>query len=177
MTVYIYPGSFDPFTNGHYDIARRAARLCDRLIVAVLTNSRKNSSFTPEERVQMAQLALKGIPNIVVESFDGLLVDFFRQQKAQAVVRGLRSESDFRFEAELAAANKLLLPSYETCLLPCSIDLAFNSSSIVREVATYGGDITNMVPAALVAPITARLRKTPDPAPGLSPIPEDSDRP
>lgn len=160
MTIFIYPGSFDPFTNGHYDIARRAAGLCDQLIVAVLTNSRKNSHFTAEERVAMARIALKDIPNVAVESFAGLLVDFFSQKKARAVVRGLRSESDFRFEAELAAANKLLLPTYETCLLPCRIDLAFNSSSIVREVATYGGDISNMVPPALVAMIVERLRKT-----------------
>ena len=159
MTVFIYPGSFDPFTNGHYDIARRAARLCDLLIVAVLTNSSKQSSFTVEERVSMARTALKDIPNVAVESFAGLLVDFFSQKKATAVVRGLRSESDFRFEAELAAANKLLLPTYETCLLPCRIDLAFNSSSIVREVAAYGGDISNMVPPALIPLIVERLRK------------------
>jgi pantetheine-phosphate adenylyltransferase len=159
MTVFIYPGSFDPFTNGHYDIARRGARLCDLLVVAVLTNSSKQSSFTVEERVSMARTALKDIPNVVVESFAGLLVDFFSQKKATAVVRGLRSESDFRFEAELAAANKLLLPTYETCLLPCRIDLAFNSSSIVREVAAYGGDISNMVPPALVPMIVERLRK------------------
>ncbi|MDD2533414.1 MAG: pantetheine-phosphate adenylyltransferase [Eubacteriales bacterium] len=159
MTVYIYPGSFDPFTNGHFDIARRAAGLCDRLIVAVLTNSRKKSHFTSAERVAMARVALQSIPNIEVEAFEGLLVDFFKQHQASAVVRGLRSESDFRFEAELAAANKLLLPTYETCLLPCRIDLAFNSSSIVREVAAYGGDISNMVPAALVNQITVRLRK------------------
>ncbi len=159
MAIFIYPGSFDPFTNGHYDIARRAARLCDQLIVAVLTNSSKQSYFTVDERVAMARTALKDIPNVAVESFAGLLVDFFSQKKATAVVRGLRSESDFRFEAELAAANKLLLPTYETCLLPCRIDLAFNSSSIVREVATYGGDISNMVPPALVATIVERLRK------------------
>ena len=160
MAIFIYPGSFDPFTNGHYDIARRAARLCDQLIVAVLTNSSKKSYFTVDERVAMAKSVLKDIPNVAVESFSGLLVDFFSQKKATAVVRGLRSESDFRYEAELAAANKLLLPTYETCLLPCRIDLAFNSSSIVREVAAYGGDISNMVPPALVAPIVERLRRS-----------------
>jgi pantetheine-phosphate adenylyltransferase len=159
MTVFIYPGSFDPFTNGHLDIARRAAALCDQLIVAVLINSSKQSYFSADERVEMARTALKPYPSIVVESFAGLLVDFFALKGARAVVRGLRSESDFRFEAELAAANKLLLGNYETCLLPCRIDLAFNSSSIVREVALYGGDISNMVPAPLVTPIMERLHR------------------
>jgi pantetheine-phosphate adenylyltransferase len=161
MTVFIYPGSFDPFTNGHVDIARRASRLCDQLIVAVLTNSSKKAAFSTEERLQMAQISLKGIPNIVVERFDGLLVDFYRQKKARAVVRGLRSESDFRFEAEIAAANKLLLPEYETCLLPCRFDLAFTSSSIVREVATYGGNISGMVPADIREIVLRRMRITP----------------
>ncbi len=160
MTVFIYPGSFDPFTNGHFDIARRAAGLCDQLFVAVMVNSRKRYHFSAEERVDMARRVLKDIPNITVESYHGLLVDFFAAKKARAVVRGLRSESDFRFEAELAAANKLLLPAYETCLLPCRIDLAFNSSSIVREVAAYGGDITHMVPPVLAPLIMERLRKT-----------------
>ncbi|NCA98445.1 MAG: pantetheine-phosphate adenylyltransferase [Clostridia bacterium] len=160
MTVFIYPGSFDPFTNGHYDIARRAAGLCDQLFVAVMVNSQKKYHFTAQERVEMASRVLKDIPNVSVESYNGLLVDFFAAKKARAVIRGLRSESDFRFEAELAAANKLLLPAYETCLMPCRIDLAFNSSSIVREVAAYGGDITHMVPPVLVPLIMERLRRT-----------------
>ncbi len=173
MTIYIYPGSFDPFTNGHYDIARRAASLCDRLIVAVMTNSRKQSYFTTEERVTMAKTALKDLPNIDVQSYEGLLVNLFREQRASAVVRGLRSESDFRFEAELAAANKLLLPAYETCLLPCSMDLAFTSSTIVREVATYGGNIGNMVPAQLADQIMDRLYQDPISQSSFNPIPED----
>lgn len=161
MTVFIYPGSFDPMTNGHVDIARRAARLCDQLIVAVLTNSSKKAAFSTDDRLAMAHKALRNIPNIRIERFDGLLVDFYRQNQARAVVRGLRSESDFRFEAEIAAANKLLLPDYETCLLPCRIDLAFTSSSIVREVASYGGDISGMVPASIRDQIMQRLQKSP----------------
>ena len=159
MRILIYPGTFDPFTNGHVDIARRAARLCDRLIVAILTNSSKKSFFTTEERTRMAQIALQGLPNVEVESFGGLLVNFYRLKGASAVVRGLRSESDFRFEAEIAAANKLLLADYETCLLPCRIDLAFTSSSIVREVASYGGDISGMVPPAIADMIHHKLNK------------------
>lgn len=159
MRILIYPGTFDPFTNGHVDIARRAARLCDILVVAVLTNSSKQPYFSSADRVRMAQLALQGLPNVEIESFSGLLVDFYRQKNASAVVRGLRSESDFRFEAEIAAANRLMLPEYETCLLPCRIDLAFTSSSIVREVASYGGDISGMVPAPIIDLVLQKMDK------------------
>lgn len=160
MRTLIYPGSFDPFTNGHVDIASRAARLCDRLYIAILTNSAKKQYFTAVERVNMARLAMQDYPNVLVESYDGLLVDFYRLKNANAVVRGLRSESDFRFEAEIAAANKLLLAEYETCLLPCRIDLAFTSSSIVREVASYGGSIAGMVPASIADLIRRKLNNT-----------------
>ena len=161
MRIMIYPGSFDPLTNGHVDIARRAAGICDRLIVAVLTNSSKKTSFTVEDRVAMARLALQDLANVSVEHFDGLLVDFYRSRHACAVIRGLRSESDFRFEAEMAAANKLLYSGYETCLMPCRIDLAFTSSSIVREVALYGGDISGMVPAVILDQINRQMRRNP----------------
>lgn len=161
MRTMIYPGSFDPMTNGHADIARRAARLCDHLVVAILTNSSKKTSFSVEDRVEMARLALKDLPNVSVEHFSGLLVDLYRSKQACAVVRGLRSESDFRFEAEMAAANKLLHADYETCLLPCRIDLAFTSSSIVREVASYGGDISGMVPAVILDKINQQMRRNP----------------
>jgi len=159
MRVLIYPGTFDPFTNGHFDIARRAAKICDRLVVAILTNSSKKPYFSVADRVRMAQICLQGIPNIEVESFSGLLVDLYRQKKACAVIRGLRSESDFRFEAEMAAANKLLFAEYETCMLPCRIDLAFTSSSIVREVASYGGNISGMVPPAIIDMILQKMEK------------------
>lgn len=161
MRIMIYPGSFDPMTNGHADIARRAARLCDHLIVAILTNSSKKTSFPVEDRLEMARLALKDLPNVSVEHFSGLLVDLYRSKRASAVIRGLRSESDFRFEAEMAAANKLLHADYETCLLPCRIDLAFTSSSIVREVASYGGDISGMVPAIILDKINQQMRRNP----------------
>lgn len=157
MKIFIYPGSFDPFTNGHMDIARRSARLCDKLVVAVLTNQNKASAFSSAERVEMASRSLSGIGNIEVVSFGGLLVELYRQLEASAVVRGLRSESDFRFEAEIAAANKLMLPEYETFLLPSRIDLAFTSSSIVREVASYGGNISGMVPAEILTAVKDRL--------------------
>lgn len=162
MSIFLYPGTFDPFTNGHVDIARRAAGLCDKLIVAVLTNKGKKPVFSVAERRQMAEDALRDLPELEVLSFDGLLVDLYKEVGADAVVRGLRSESDFRFEAEIAAANKLLLPEYETILLPCRIDLAFTSSSIVKEVASYGGNISGMVPAVIMERVMDRLRGTND---------------
>ncbi|NLN45303.1 MAG: pantetheine-phosphate adenylyltransferase [Clostridiaceae bacterium] len=160
MRTFIYPGSFDPFTKGHADIARRAALLCDRLIVAVMTNKSKSPAFSTEDRVWMATECLKNVPGVSVSAFGGLLVNFYKENGATAVVRGLRSESDFRFEAELAAANKLLYPSFEMLLLPCRSDLTFTSSSIVREVATYGGDITNMVPDEIRSFVAEHLRRT-----------------
>lgn len=165
MKTMIYPGSFDPLTNGHIDIIRRAARLCDRLLVAVLTNKGKKACFSKSERIEMVSDVVRGLPGVEVVAYDGLLVDLVRKYEARAVIRGLRSESDFRFEAEMAAANKLMLPAYETCLLPCRIDLAFTSSTIVREVASYGGDISSMVPEAIAARITRKL----------SPPPKDAD--
>lgn len=159
MNIMVYPGSFDPFTNGHLDIARRAAQLCDRLYVVVMHNAQKNPSFTAQERIEMAKLCLADQPNILIEGDDGLLVDFVKRKGASAVVRGLRSESDFRYEAEMAAANKLLYEDYEAILMPCRIDLAFTSSSIVREVAHYGGDITGMVPAVIKDRVMARLNQ------------------
>lgn len=159
MRTLIYPGTFDPLTNGHVDIARRAAKLCDRLIIAVLTNSTKKPAFSVDERLEMVRTALAGRESIEVTHFEGLLVDFYREVGACGVVRGLRSESDFRFEAEMAAANRLLNANFETILLPCRIDLAFTSSSIVREVASYGGNISGMVPTEIVPMILERLKK------------------
>lgn len=149
MRALIYPGSFDPFTNGHLDIAGRAAKLCDVLYVVVLQNSQKEPAFTMEQRIDMASRCLSDVENVVIEGWNGLLVDYMQEKKALAVVRGLRSESDFRYEAEMAAANKLLYSDYEAVLLPSRSDLAYTSSSIVREVAQYGGNITGMVPEAI----------------------------
>lgn len=157
MKIFVYPGTFDPFTKGHVDIARRAVSICDKLYVSILTNSTKSVTFDVEERVKMAQISLSGIQNIEVEAFDGLLVDYFKVKNASAIVRGLRSESDFRYEAEIAAANKLLLPEFESVLLPCRMDLAFTSSSIVKEVASYGGNISGMVSKGVAEIILKKL--------------------
>ena len=159
MKIFIYPGTFDPFTNGHVDIAKRAISICDKLYVAILTNSIKSVAFSVEERLEMARISLAGVDNVVIESFDGLLVDYFKIKKASAIVRGLRSESDFRYEAELCAANKLLYPSFEAILLPCRMDLAFTSSTIVKEVARYGGDVTAMVSKDISNLISNKLKR------------------
>ena len=144
MKTFIFPGSFDPFSLGHIDIARRASKLCDKLVVAIMINRAKNSLFTVEERVEMAKICLSDLPNVEVISRETLLVDLYRELGASAVVRGLRSESDFRYEAEMNAANTLMFPDYQVIFLPCRADLAFTSSSIIKEVAYYGGDISRM---------------------------------
>lgn len=149
-------------TNGHVDIIRRATGLCDLLVVAVLSNREKKTVFSADERVEMVKTALMNKTGIEIVRFDGLLVDLYRLKGASAVVRGLRSESDYRFEAEMAAANKILLPEYETCLLPSRIDLSFTSSSIVREVAAFGGNISRMVPKQIAAYVAERLAEKND---------------
>ena len=159
MKIFIYPGTFDPFTNGHVDIARRAISICDKLYVAILTNSTKKVAFSVKERLEMAKISLAGIENVEIEAFDGLLVDYFKIKKANAIVRGLRSESDFRYEAELCAANKLLFPTFEAVLLPCRMDLAFTSSTIVKEVARYGGDVSGMVSKDIAQFIREKLKR------------------
>ncbi len=158
MKILIYPGSFDPFTKGHVDIARRAAKLCDKLYVSLSVNANKGCFFSTEERLDMIKKCLVDLPNVEVIAHDGLLVDLFKQKQADAVVRGLRSESDFRFESEMATANKLLYKGFEAILLPCRMDLAFTSSSIVREVASFGGDISGMVPEEISEYVARRMR-------------------
>ena len=159
MTSLLFPGSFDPFTRGHRDIARRAAKICDKLYVVVMNNSKKTYLFSLDERVDMAKAVLAEYGNIEVLGSDGLLVDIFKDLGCNAVVRGIRSESDFRFEAEMALANRMLCSDYDVTLLPCRDDLSLISSSIVKEVGSYGGDISQMIPAQIVDTVNERLRK------------------
>ena len=159
MTSLLFPGSFDPFTRGHRDIARRAAKICDKLYVVVMNNSKKDYLFSLDERVDMAKAVLDEYGNIEVLGSDGLLVDIFKDLGCNAVVRGIRSESDFRFEAEMALANRMLYSDYDVTLLPCRDDLSLISSSIVKEVGSYGGDISQMIPAQIVDTVNERLRK------------------
>ena len=157
MKTFLFPGSFDPFSLGLQDIAKRAVKLCDRLIVAVLNNRGKEPVFSAEERVSMAKECMSEVDGVEVIFHDGLLVDLYRQINASAVVRGLRGESDFRIEAEMAAANKLLLPEYDVILLPCSAEMVFISSSTIKEVAYFGGDISRMVNPRIVDFVRSKI--------------------
>jgi len=145
MRVAIYPGSFDPFTNGHCDILKRAAGLFDHIIVGVLVNPSKSCLFSPEERVEMISEAAKDILNVRVIHFNGLLVDFCHQTKACAIIRGLRAVSDYEFEMQMFSVNHQLAKDIETIFLMSSPRYSFLSSSIVKEVARYKGDVSKMV--------------------------------
>lgn len=157
MSVLIYPGSFDPFTVGHLDIARRASRLCDMLYIAVLQNPDKKSAFTPAERVRMIEACVQDLPNVQVDSHSGLLADYYRRTGAVGAVRGLRGERDVQYEIEQAMGNRLFEPDYEVLFIPCRPDYGWISSSLVREAARLGGDISNLVPAVNVRRVRDRL--------------------
>lgn len=146
MSVYVYPGSFDPVTNGHVDIIKRAASLCDKLIVAVLINSGKNPSFTLDERVNLLHCALTDLPNVEIESFSGLLIDFMKKKKASVIMKGLRAVSDFEYELQMALLNKNLDPEIETLFMMTNINYSFLSSSSVKELARNKGNIDGLVP-------------------------------
>lgn len=146
MKIAVYPGSFDPITNGHLDIARRAATMFDRVIVAVAINEEKNPLFTVEERVQLVGDAVKGLRNVSVDQFDGLLVEYARLKKASVVVRGLRAVSDFEFEFQLALMNRKLDPRIETIFLMTKDEYTFISSRQVKEICNLGADVSNFVP-------------------------------
>ena len=145
MPIAMYPGSFDPVTNGHLDIIKRASRMFDKVIVAVLINSAKHPLFTVEERVAMLQECCKNIPNVTVESFDGLTVEFAKKRHASVMVRGLRAVTDFENEIQLAQTNHALMPGIETMFLATSIKWSYLSSTIVKEAAYYGSDISKFV--------------------------------
>ena len=155
MRTVVYPGTFDPITNGHIDLVERACRLFDNVILAVAASTRKNPLFTLDERVALAQETLAHIPNVTVCGFDILLVDFVRQQKAQAVLRGLRAVSDFEYEFQLANMNRALAPTMESIFLTPAEHLSYISSSIVREIGFLGGDVSKFV----AAPVEAALQR------------------
>ncbi len=156
----IYPGTFDPITFGHVDLAHRALRLFDRLIVAVSTAPLKEATFTVEERVEMARLALADVADQAeVVAFQGLLVDFAHAQGAQAIIRGLRAVSDFEYEFQLASMNRQLAPDLESIFLTPDKEYAFVSSSLVKEVAALGGDISHFTPKEVERMLTAKLQK------------------
>jgi pantetheine-phosphate adenylyltransferase len=142
----IYPGSFDPITLGHLDIIERGCRLFDRLVVAVLRNPNKMPMFTVQERLEQIRLATRHLPNLEVDSFDGLTVNYANMRQAKALLRGLRAISDFEAELQMAHINKTLSPEIETVFLATSNEYSFLSSSVVKEIAKFGGPIDHLVP-------------------------------
>ena len=158
MTRGIYPGSFDPVTFGHLDIIERSAGIVDELVVAVLINSAKKSLFSVSERVKMLSELLAGHDNIVVESFDGLLVDYAKSKDASIIVRGLRAVTDFEYELQIAQMNRTIYGEIDTIFLTTSLEYAYLSSSIVKEVASYGGDISHFVPESIIPKIYEKFK-------------------
>ena len=150
MKRAIYPGSFDPVTNGHVDIILRSSKIVDKLIVGVLNNSAKKSLFSVEERVSMLKELTKDLPNVEVTSFDGLLVDYMREIDASIIVRGLRAVTDFEYELQIAQTNHIENTDIETILLTTNLQYSYLSSTIVKEFASYGGDISKFVPEQFV---------------------------
>lgn len=154
----IYPGSFDPVTFGHLDIIERAGRIFDRLVVSVFVHSTKKHMFTVQERVAMLKAALKGRKNITVEAFEGLLVDYAKKKKTNIVIRGLRAISDLDYEFQIAAVNRTLSPGIETVFLMPRQRYTYLSSSVVRDIAHFNGDVSKLVPPHVVKAISASRR-------------------
>ncbi|MBW1836010.1 MAG: pantetheine-phosphate adenylyltransferase [Deltaproteobacteria bacterium] len=158
--VAIYPGSFDPLTNGHIDIVERGLRLFDRIIICVMCNSAKKTFFTVEERMEMLKVSLEGFQNIEVDRYEGLLVDYGAKRKARAILRGLRAVSDFEYEFQMAMMNRRLNREIQTVFLMTGFRWIFTSSSIIKEAARFGGDIHDMVPPVVNQKLIEKFKKT-----------------
>ncbi|MCW8918107.1 MAG: pantetheine-phosphate adenylyltransferase [Gammaproteobacteria bacterium] len=158
MTIAIYPGTFDPITNGHTDLIQRAARIFDRVIVAIAANPKKAPLFTLAERIALVEGALGTLPNVEVCGFDSLLADFAAAHRATVILRGLRAVSDFEYEFQLAGMNRRLAPNVETMFLTPAETYTFLSSSLVKEVAELGGDVSAFVADKVMAALHNRLR-------------------
>jgi len=157
MRTAIYPGSFDPVTNGHLDVVQRAAKLFDRVVVAVANSEAKHPLFTLEERLGLVKKAVKHLPNVEADAFEGLLIKYVVRRKAQAIVRGLRAVSDFEFEFQLALMNRKLNENIETIFMMPKDTYTFLSSRIVKEIARLGGDVKAFVPAHVQEALTRKL--------------------
>ena len=153
----LYPGIFDPITNGHLDVIERAARLFDHVLVAVADNNAKNALFSTEDRVSLIRQSVSALPNVQVTSFKGLLVDFAAASGARVVVRGLRAVTDFEYEFQMALMNKTLRPDLETIFLASREVFTYVSSRVIKEVARLGGDVTRMVPAPVASALAAKF--------------------
>jgi pantetheine-phosphate adenylyltransferase len=153
----VYPGTFDPITHGHADVAERASRMFHRVIIAIAANPNKQPFFALAERVAFAQAVVADWSNVEVRSFDSLLVDYAREQQASAILRGLRAVSDFEFEVQLSGMNRRLAPEIETVFIAAAQEYGFVSSSLVREIASLGGDVTEFVSPAVKAALDQRF--------------------
>ena len=162
MRIAVYPGSFDPITNGHLDIIRRASKLYDQLIVGVLDNSSKKPMFSSADRKAMIEEAISELPNVKCDIFSGLLVDFAKMNGASVIVKGLRTVSDFEYEFQMALANKKLNPEVETVFLTTAAENMYLSSSMVKQIASMGGDVGDFVPEQIRQDITERLYRKED---------------
>ena len=157
MRVAVYPGSFDPLTNGHLDIIRRGTRLFDRFVVAVLENEGKSPLFTTGERMELIAQCTEDLPTVEVHSFTGLLVDFMRRMNSNVVVRGIRAVSDYEYELQMALMNRELSSSVETIFMLPAVEYTYVSSRLVKEVFRLGGDIARLVPPPVLDSLKARL--------------------
>ena len=159
MLRAIYPGSFDPVTLGHLDIIRRSASIADELIVGILNNKAKTPLFSVGERVRMLEEVTKDFPNVKIIPFEGLLVEFAKQMDAKVIVRGLRAITDFEYELQMSQTNQKIEPEIETLFLTTSLEFSFLSSTTVKEVASFGGDITKFVPEVIVKKIKEKIEE------------------
>jgi len=157
--IAVCPGSFDPITLGHLDIIKRGARVFDEVIVVVLNNSAKNSLFSLDERTTLISEATKSIPNVTVDSFSGLLMDYAKSINASAILRGLRAVSDFEYEMQITAMNKKLVDEIDTFFVMTNNQYSFLSSSIVKEVAKYGGNVKDLVPECVNSALENKFKK------------------
>jgi len=154
----IYPGSFDPVTNGHLDIIKRCSSKFDKVIVAVLNNTSKHVLFTIEERIKMLEMTVKEYDNVEVDTFSGLLIDYAKEKKVTTMVRGLRAVSDFEYEMQMALANRKLFADIETLFMVSNSEYAYLSSSIVKEIATFNGDVSCLVPKVVNEALKEKLK-------------------
>ena len=159
MKIAVYPGSFDPITNGHIDILERSSLLFDKIIVAVVHNPGKKAMFTPEERADLIRRSTRHIPNIEVDCFVGLLAQYMEQKKSNIIIRGLRSIEDFEYESHMSMMNRHLKPQLETVFIMSNVRYIYVSSSTVKEVASLGGDISDMVPKAVAEALGKTVKK------------------
>ena len=155
--VAVYPGSFDPITNGHLDVIQRAAAIFDQVIISVANNPEKHPMFTTRQRLELAEAAVKHMPNVVVDQFQGLLVEYCRRKGATVVVRGVRAVSDFEFEFQMALVNRKLEPKVETIFLMPKDEYTFISSRLVKEIAGLGGDVSDFVPPVVQEALKQKL--------------------